>query len=158
MKSFTRFGRHSTTCRWSWSSVWSPLEKRHGRFPSGCCFRRVQYTLEQMIESLTKMLPDLSKQEQTVIMDAGIATKENIEYLKRKKKLHYIVVNRGKGDLKTVYKLEFGKILGLKKIFNKAYKIYKKVIFKNYWMQVRKSPLSFLQHDYLLLIYLYIFP
>ncbi len=55
-------------------------------------------TLEQMIESLTKARPDLSKQEQTVIMDAGIATKENIEYLKRKKKLHYIVVNRGKGD------------------------------------------------------------
>jgi len=55
-------------------------------------------TLEQMIESLRKMRPDLEKQEQTVIIDAGIATKENIAYLKGKENLHYIVVNRGKGE------------------------------------------------------------
>ncbi len=55
-------------------------------------------TLGQMIKSLTEMRPDLAKQEQTVIMDAGIATKENIEWLKREKRLHYIVVNRGKGE------------------------------------------------------------
>lgn len=55
-------------------------------------------TLEQMIESLAKIRPDLSKREQTVIIDAGIATRENIAYLKGKKNLHYIVVNRGKGE------------------------------------------------------------
>lgn len=57
-------------------------------------------TLEKMIDSLTKMRPDLIKQEQTVIMDAGIATKDNIAYLKQHKKMHYIVVNRGKGEFK----------------------------------------------------------
>lgn len=56
-------------------------------------------TLEQMIESLRKMRPGFS-QEQTVIIDAGIATKDNIKYLKRKELLHYIVVNRGKGEFK----------------------------------------------------------
>lgn len=55
-------------------------------------------TLEQMIESLIEMRPDLSKQEQTVIIDAGIATEDNIAYLKSKKNLHYIVVNRAKGE------------------------------------------------------------
>jgi len=50
-----------------------------------------------MIESMMKIRPDFSK-EQTVIIDAGIATKDNIEYLKQKKELHYIVVNRGKGE------------------------------------------------------------
>ena len=56
-------------------------------------------TLEQMIESLRKMRPGFS-QEQTVIIDAGIATKDNIKYLKWKELLHYIVVNRGKGEFK----------------------------------------------------------
>ena len=46
---------------------------------------------EEMIESLIKMRPGFS-QEQTVIIDAGIATKDNIKYLKRKELLHYIVV------------------------------------------------------------------
>jgi len=54
-------------------------------------------TLENMINSLTSMRPDIAKQGQTVIMDAGIATRENIEFLKQKK-IHYIVVNRGKGE------------------------------------------------------------
>jgi len=54
-------------------------------------------TLEQMVESLLKARADLSK-GQTVIMDAGIATKDNIEYLKKKKNLHYIVVSRSKGE------------------------------------------------------------
>jgi len=43
------------------------------------------------------MRPDLANREQTVIMDAGIATEENIEFLKRGKRLHYIVADRGKG-------------------------------------------------------------
>jgi transposase len=53
-------------------------------------------TLKQIIESLIKMRPSLAK-NQTVIVDAGIATKENIDYLKANH-FHYIVVNRGKGD------------------------------------------------------------
>jgi len=53
-------------------------------------------TLEVMVESLKKLRPDISQQH-TVIMDAGIATKENIEYLKGKE-IKYIVVNRGKGS------------------------------------------------------------
>ena len=53
-------------------------------------------TFKQIIESLIKMRPSLAK-NQTVIVDAGIATKENIDYLKANH-FHYIVVNRGKGD------------------------------------------------------------
>lgn len=53
-------------------------------------------TLKQIIESLIEMRPNLS-QDRTVILDAGIATKENIHYLKENG-FHYIVVNRGKGD------------------------------------------------------------
>jgi transposase len=53
-------------------------------------------TLAEMIESLIEIRPDLSK-DRTVIMDAGIATKDNIDYLKQKQ-MHYIVVNRGKGE------------------------------------------------------------
>ena len=53
-------------------------------------------TLQEIIESLIRMRPGLAK-DQTVIIDAGIATKENISYLKAKH-FHYIVVNRGKGD------------------------------------------------------------
>jgi len=51
-------------------------------------------TLPEMIESLMKARPDLSR-NRTVIMDAGIATAENIQYLKDNQ-LHYIVVSRSK--------------------------------------------------------------
>lgn len=53
-------------------------------------------TLAQMIESLCALRPDLSK-GRTVIMDAGIATQDNIAYLKQNH-FHYIVVNRGLSD------------------------------------------------------------
>jgi len=53
-------------------------------------------TLKDIIESLIEMRPSLAK-DRTVIIDAGIATKENIAYLKDNH-FHYIVVNRGKGD------------------------------------------------------------
>jgi transposase len=55
-------------------------------------------TLPEMIGLLMKMRPDLSKQR-TVILDAGIASKENIKYLNGEK-FHYIVVHRGKEDFK----------------------------------------------------------
>jgi transposase len=51
-------------------------------------------TLSQMIESLVAARPNLAK-HRTVIMDAGIATEETIQYL-RENRFHYIVVNRGK--------------------------------------------------------------
>jgi len=51
-------------------------------------------TLSEMIESLIKARPDLSR-NRTVIMDAGIATAENIQYLKDNQ-FHYIVVSRSK--------------------------------------------------------------
>jgi len=50
-------------------------------------------TLGTMIEALQKSRPDLSK-NQTIIMDAGIATASNITFL-QEQKWHYIVVNRG---------------------------------------------------------------
>jgi transposase len=53
-------------------------------------------TLAEMIESLVALRPDLAK-NRTVIMDAGIATKDNLAYL-RQNGFHYIVVNRGKSD------------------------------------------------------------
>jgi len=53
-------------------------------------------TLKEIIESLIEMRPNLAK-DRTVIIDAGIATKKNINYLKSNH-FHYIVVNRGKGD------------------------------------------------------------
>ena len=53
-------------------------------------------TLAQIIEKLICIRPNLAK-DRTVVLDAGIATKKNIKYL-RKKQFHYIVVNRGKGD------------------------------------------------------------
>jgi len=56
-------------------------------------------TLTEIIESLIEMRPKLAK-DRTVIIDAGIATKENIDYLKANH-FHYIVVNRGKGDFST---------------------------------------------------------
>ena len=51
-------------------------------------------TLADMVESLDRRFKD-SEKDRTVVMDAGIANAENIEYLK-KNGLHYIVVNRGK--------------------------------------------------------------
>jgi transposase len=53
-------------------------------------------TLKDIIESLIEMRPNLAK-DRTVIVDAGIAAKENITYLKENH-FHYLVVNRGKGD------------------------------------------------------------
>ncbi|KPA13401.1 transposase, IS4 family protein [Candidatus Magnetomorum sp. HK-1] len=53
-------------------------------------------TLKEMIEAMIKIRPSFSK-NQTVIMDAGIATKDNIKFLK-KKELKYIVVERGYGE------------------------------------------------------------
>jgi transposase len=53
-------------------------------------------TLAEMIESLISLRPDLAK-NRTVIMDAGIATEENLTWL-RENGFHYIVVHRGKSD------------------------------------------------------------
>lgn len=53
-------------------------------------------TLPQILESLVALRPNLAK-DRTVIMDAGIATENNIAYLKANH-FHYIVVQRGKGD------------------------------------------------------------
>ena len=52
------------------------------------------HTLEQIIESLIALRPNLAK-DRTVIIDAGIATGENIAFLKENH-FHYIVVQRGK--------------------------------------------------------------
>ncbi len=56
-------------------------------------------TLQQIIEDMVHLRPSLAN-DRTVVLDAGIATKENIAYLKAKK-FHYIVVHRGKGDFTT---------------------------------------------------------
>ena len=53
-------------------------------------------TLKEIIESLIEIRPSLAK-DRTVIIDAGIATKDNISYLKENH-FHYIVVNRGNGN------------------------------------------------------------
>jgi transposase len=53
-------------------------------------------TLPQMIESLVALRPNLAK-DRTVVIDRGIATEENIAYLKANG-FHYIVVQRGKAD------------------------------------------------------------
>jgi len=53
-------------------------------------------TLSEMIESLTKARPELAK-DRTVIIDAGIAHDDNIQYLKENN-FHYIAVSRGKSD------------------------------------------------------------
>jgi transposase len=52
--------------------------------------------LAQIIESLVQLRPNLAK-ERTVIIDAGIATKDNIAFLKEHH-FHYIVVHRGRSD------------------------------------------------------------
>jgi transposase len=54
------------------------------------------HTLQQIIESLVALRPNLA-QDRTIIIDAGIATEENIAFLKANG-FHYIVVQRGKAD------------------------------------------------------------
>lgn len=56
-------------------------------------------TLKDIIESLIETNPTLVA-SRTVVMDAGIANAENIEYLKEKK-FHYIVANKGKKNFST---------------------------------------------------------
>jgi len=53
-------------------------------------------TLAQIIESLVRLRPNLAK-GRTVIIDAGIATQDNIAFLKEHH-FHYIVVHRGRSD------------------------------------------------------------
>jgi transposase len=54
------------------------------------------HSLAEIIESLVALRPNLAK-DRTVIIDAGIATAENIGFLKANG-FHYIVVERGKAD------------------------------------------------------------
>ncbi len=56
-------------------------------------------TLREIIESLVAGNPALAK-NRTVVMDAGIANAENVEFLKENN-FHYIVVNKGKKDFTT---------------------------------------------------------
>ena len=53
-------------------------------------------SLAQIIESLAALRPNLAK-DRTVVIDAGIATEDNVVWLKANG-FHYIVVQRGKGD------------------------------------------------------------
>jgi transposase len=53
-------------------------------------------TLAEIIQSLVELRPHLAK-DKTVVMDAGIATQENVAFLKERG-FHYIVVQRGKAD------------------------------------------------------------
>lgn len=54
------------------------------------------HTLAGIIESLVALRPNLAK-DRTVIIDAGIATEDNVAFLKENG-FHYIVVQRGKAD------------------------------------------------------------
>jgi transposase len=54
------------------------------------------HTLGEMIDALIKARPELAD-ERTVIIDAGIATEENIQWLKDKQ-FHYICVGRSLSD------------------------------------------------------------
>jgi transposase len=58
-------------------------------------------TLEGMIKELESHVPDTA-QDKTIVVDAGIATKENIGWLKEKG-YHYVVVNRGKVPFEEGY-------------------------------------------------------
>ena len=49
-------------------------------------------TLPHMVEKMEINLSEIS--DKTIVMDAGIATEDNLNWLKEKK-YHYIVVNRG---------------------------------------------------------------
>jgi transposase len=53
-------------------------------------------TLPQIVASLVALRPNLAK-DRTVVIDAGIATADNVAYLKENG-FHYIVVQRGKAD------------------------------------------------------------
>ncbi len=53
-------------------------------------------TLKEIIQSLVATNPELAT-NRTVVMDAGVANAENINYLKENN-FHYIVVNKGKKD------------------------------------------------------------
>jgi len=58
-------------------------------------------TLAGMIKGLEGHLPDTAK-DKTIVVDAGIATKENIGWLKENG-YHYVVVNRGKVPFEEEY-------------------------------------------------------
>lgn len=53
-------------------------------------------SLAEIIESLVALRPNLAR-DRTVVIDAGIATEQNVAWLKANG-FHYIVVQRGKGD------------------------------------------------------------
>jgi len=53
-------------------------------------------SLAEIIESLVALRPNLAR-DRTVVIDAGIATEENVAWLKANG-FHYIVVQRGKAD------------------------------------------------------------
>lgn len=53
-------------------------------------------SLAEIMESLVALRPNLAK-DRTVVIDAGIATEENVAWLKANG-FHYIVVQRGKAD------------------------------------------------------------
>ena len=53
-------------------------------------------SLAEIIESLVALRPKLAR-DRTVVIDAGIATEQNVAWLKANG-FHYIVVQRGKGD------------------------------------------------------------
>jgi transposase len=53
-------------------------------------------SLAEIIESLVALRPNLAK-DRTVVIDAGIATEQNVAWLKANG-FHYIVVQRGKAD------------------------------------------------------------
>lgn len=59
-------------------------------------------TLQQMIKNMEKNITS-PVEDRTVVIDAGIATDENIKWLKSKEKYHYIVVNRGKAAMEINY-------------------------------------------------------
>jgi len=58
-------------------------------------------TLAGMIKGLESHLPDTAK-DKTIVVDAGIATEENIGWLKENG-YHYVVVNRGKVPFEEEY-------------------------------------------------------
>jgi transposase len=58
-------------------------------------------TLEGMIKELENHLPDTA-QDKTIVVDAGIATEQNIRWLKENG-YHYVVVNRGKVPFEEDY-------------------------------------------------------
>lgn len=58
-------------------------------------------TLSEMIKSMEQNI-HCSAKDQTIVIDAGIATEENIKWL-RDNKYHYIAVNRGKVPIEIDY-------------------------------------------------------